>query len=60
MHVQDEDGAELVFPRVLDELQKNAKGDRWVEELKVDEREIDDDLPRILEKWQAFLSGEDL
>lgn len=59
IYVRDDDGAELVFPKVIEELQKDVHGRRWLEELRVYEREIDDDLPRILEKWRAFLKGED-
>ncbi len=58
IYVRDEDGAEPVFPKEIEELRKNAAGERWVEKLKVHEREIDDDLPRILDKWQAFLQGD--
>jgi len=60
IYVRDEDGAELVFPKIIEELHKGADSRRLVRKLKVFERELDDDLPRILEKWQAFLRGDDL
>lgn len=54
IYVRDADGAELVFEQTIEELIKGAEGKRKVKRLKVYEREVDDDLPRILEEWEAF------
>jgi type I restriction enzyme M protein len=54
IYVRDEDGAELVFPKTIEELRKGLDGDRKVKELNIYDREIDDDLPRIFVKWVAF------
>ena len=59
IYVRDEDGAELVFPKIIEELRKGADGERQIKELKAWERELDDDLPRIAEKWKTFLAGGD-
>ncbi|MCK8603799.1 N-6 DNA methylase [Syntrophobacteraceae bacterium DRH4] len=55
IYVRDEDGAELVFPKVIEELRKDANGNRKTKELKIYERQIDDDLPKVLTKWKDFL-----
>lgn len=58
IYLRDEDGAELIFSKKIQEIHKMSDGKRDVKTLKVFEREIDDDLPRILKKWKAFLRGE--
>jgi type I restriction enzyme M protein len=58
IYVRDEDGAELVFKRTVEELVRYANGKREVKHLNVHEKEIDDDLPRIGKKWINFINGE--
>ena len=52
IYVRNDDGAELVFPKVIEELRKGMDGNSKVKELNVYERKIDDDLPIILTKWK--------
>lgn len=58
IYIRDEDGAELTFEQVLEELRKLPNGTTEVKELTLYDKEVDDDLPRILEKWRSFVSGE--
>ena len=58
IYVRDDDGSELIFKKEIQELRKLPDGTTEVKALEVSEREIDDDLPKTLEKWQAFLNGE--
>ena len=55
IYMRDDDGAELVFAKTVEELIRGADGERTVKRLKVYEREVDDDLPRILAEWNSFL-----
>ena len=57
IYVRDDDGAELVFPKVIEELIKAPNAARKIKKLYVYEREVDDDLPRINNKWESFING---
>jgi type I restriction enzyme M protein len=59
IYIRDEDGAELVNKRVLNELVRYLDGTREIKQLLIYDKEVDDDLPKIGERWKAFLLGED-
>ncbi len=56
IYVRDEDGAELKFPTTIERLRKRPDGSRKVITRVEHQPEVDDDLPRILEKWRDFLT----
>lgn len=58
IYVRDDDGAELVYKKVVEELNRHQNGKREVKHLTVYEKDLDDDLPRIGEKWVNYLNGE--
>ncbi|MCP4405869.1 MAG: hypothetical protein GY801_52305 [bacterium] len=55
--VRDDDGAELKFLTIRESLRKLSDGERIVTEHEEYQPRVDDDLPRILGKWQEFLQG---
>lgn len=59
IYVRDEDGAELIFE--LEETDVRLKDGNYTAVTRtIYDKEVDDDLPRILKKWLAFLKGEEL
>lgn len=60
IYVRDEDGADLTFAKTLEEIRRLPNGKRELRRQELQEKEVDDDLPRIKGKWDAFVKGEKL
>lgn len=58
IYVRDEDGLEIVFEKWNDEIKRYADGRLDIKKVKSFEKDLDDDLPVIGQKWILFSCGE--
>ncbi len=55
LYCRDEDGYELAFEKNIEMLHKDSQGNRFVRRIPSYQREIDDDLPKITNKFKEFI-----
>lgn len=57
IYVRDEDGAEILFPTVTEYVVKDKDENAIVKSRTEKLRQLDDDLPKIVEAYDQFLNG---
>lgn len=57
IYIRDEDGAEIVTRRTIEELRKFSDGTREVKSVTVWAKDLDDDLSKIYDEWENIQKG---